>query len=210
MVQPGGFWVRAGALMLGSVAFGASLGWFVARSMRDRRRPRKPWRIYLMRHGESTGNVDRNLFTFVPDHAIPLTVGGVRREAARHRVNGVLCTGRRSQAGECSWEDTSGDGRRRRRAVLGEPVPTRPPDVRPRRDPFRRREGQRQGRAAPPRAGLGAYSLPAPLRRSLMRPVLAQGNFQDCEIIAECRRLRRKFGPFFYRQCRPRVARSSL
>jgi broad specificity phosphatase PhoE len=41
----------------------------------------KPPRIILVRHGESTGNVDKSLYAHTPDHAVPLTDKG--REQAR-------------------------------------------------------------------------------------------------------------------------------
>lgn len=41
----------------------------------------QPLRVLLVRHGEAEGNVDRTVFTRVPDHAIPLTESG--REMAR-------------------------------------------------------------------------------------------------------------------------------
>jgi len=40
---------------------------------------RKPQRIYLVRHGESKGNTDANLYTKVPDPEIPLTDRGIEQ-----------------------------------------------------------------------------------------------------------------------------------
>lgn len=41
----------------------------------------KPARIFLIRHGESTGNVDHSVYMDIPDYAVPLTPKG--REQAR-------------------------------------------------------------------------------------------------------------------------------
>lgn len=38
--------------------------------------------IYLIRHGESLGNVDQSVYQTVPDHAIPLSEHGIRQAAA--------------------------------------------------------------------------------------------------------------------------------
>lgn len=42
----------------------------------------KPDRIFIVRHGESIGNVDRNIYSNVPDYALELTPKG--REQARN------------------------------------------------------------------------------------------------------------------------------
>jgi len=38
-----------------------------------------PFRIFLVRHGQSTANVDPQLFTSIADHAIPLSAAGVEQ-----------------------------------------------------------------------------------------------------------------------------------
>jgi len=39
----------------------------------------KPYRIILVRHGESEGNIDENLYDTVGDSGIPLTMGGIKQ-----------------------------------------------------------------------------------------------------------------------------------
>lgn len=44
-------------------------------------RSRRPKRIILMRHAESEGNVDKEIYTSIPDHALKITDRG-RKQAS--------------------------------------------------------------------------------------------------------------------------------
>ena len=49
-----------------------------------------PRNILLLRHGESLGNVDENLFTIMPDWKIPLSdKGRAQARQAGHRIQGI-------------------------------------------------------------------------------------------------------------------------
>ena len=66
--------VRAAAVSAAVVTGVAAHLWCIYLLWRSKTNRHRPRRIYLIRHGESEGNVDQHLFQFVADHAIPLTV----------------------------------------------------------------------------------------------------------------------------------------
>jgi len=57
----------------------------LALGVEDYRRSRRPRHIYLIRHGESRGNVNESLYSVIPDHAMELTDLGVRQARAAGR-----------------------------------------------------------------------------------------------------------------------------
>ncbi|MCE5166293.1 hypothetical protein HAX54_016983, partial [Datura stramonium] len=52
---------------------------------------RWPKRIILVRHGESEGNVDKNVYATVPDHRVQLTEKGIEQaKKAGELIRGVV------------------------------------------------------------------------------------------------------------------------
>ncbi|CAN0429710.1 unnamed protein product, partial [Laminaria digitata] len=64
------------------------IGWVMNRLELCRRmyiRSRRPFRIILMRHAESEGNVDKGIYSLTPDHALKITDKGKRQAAVAGR-----------------------------------------------------------------------------------------------------------------------------
>ena len=51
----------------------------------------KPYRIFLVRHGESEGNVSKTLYTHKPDYALNLTSKGIEQaKAAGKEIKAII------------------------------------------------------------------------------------------------------------------------
>ncbi|XP_016488288.1 phosphoglycerate mutase-like protein AT74 [Nicotiana tabacum] len=62
---------------------------------------RLPKRIILVRHGESEGNVDKNIYAITPDHKVQLTEKGKEQsKKAGEMIRGLVCDSRNSGKGK--------------------------------------------------------------------------------------------------------------
>jgi broad specificity phosphatase PhoE len=51
----------------------------------------KPQNIFLVRHGQSTGNVDKEIYKNTPDYALPLTpLGEKQADEVGKKIAGII------------------------------------------------------------------------------------------------------------------------
>jgi broad specificity phosphatase PhoE len=142
------------------------------RVLRRRNSPMKPQVIYLIRHGESVGNVNGEIYKIVPDYRVGLTEKG-RKQAI--------------QAGKNIAKD-----------ALSRYIKNYKPEVMVYSSPWARARETTKGIIN----GMGQMGHRFKILRSYEDPRLREqewGNYQETDLQQKIDRERKAFGTFFYR-----------
>ena len=134
----------------------------------------KPFNIFLVRHGESVGNVDKNVYMHTPDWKVSLTPRG--HDQAEQAAKKIVCL--------CLRES-------KKYFILSQPRPLAVTYC----SPWKRTRDT----AEPIMAGLKLFDEQS---KYLEDPRLREqewGNFQEKDFLAKQARERDRYGTFFYR-----------